>query len=183
MDRAPVPVLASNEDGYYVYENEAARRFLGYEPSEIIGKHLVDLVAYDPPLIMRTFERLKERGHLSGRVRYRHAEGNLREADVNIYGQALTDGMRVFVTLAHPLPTVSTALPGLLDTRMNYGLTEAEMRVLQLMADGFSDEPIAILLGATEEAVAQQVQGVLVKMLAASRTEAAVLALKNHVLL
>ena len=183
MDPAPLPVLALNEDGYYVYENEAVWRFLGYEPGEIVGKHVTDLVAFDPQLILAAFERLKQRGHSSGRVRYRHAEGSLREADVNIFGQVLTDGTRVFVSLVHPLPTVSAALPELLETRVNYGLTDAEMRLLQLMADGFSDEPIAILIGDTEEAVAQQVQGVLRKMKAVSRTEAAVLALKNRVLL
>jgi PAS domain S-box-containing protein len=183
MDHAPLPVMASNEDGYYVYQNAAAQQFLGYEPAEIIGKHLADVLAYDRQLITMTLERLKQRGHLSGRARYRHAEGSLREADVNFFGQALTDGTRVFVSLAHPLPAVSAALPGLLESGTNYGLTDAEMRLLQLIADGFSDEPIAILLGVTQEAVAQQVQGVMAKMMAASRTEAAVLALKNRVLL
>ena len=183
MDRAPLPVFASDEDGYYVYENQAAQRFLGYEPAEIIGKHLADLVAYDPQLILRTLARLKQRGHTSGRVRYRHADGSLREADANVFRQVLTGGMGVFVSLVHPLPTVSAGFPELLETSVNYGLTAAEMRLLQLIADGFSDEPIAILLGVTEEAVAQQVHGVLAKMKAASRTEAAVLALKNRVLL
>jgi len=183
MGRTPVPVLASNEDGYYICENEAAQRFLGYEPAEVIGKHLTDLLAYDPQLIMMTFETLKQRGHMSGRARYRHADGSLCEADVNIFSQVLTNGTRAFVSLAHPLPTLSAGLPELLETRTSYGLTDAEMRVLQLMAEGFSDEPIAILLGSTEEAVALQIQGVLAKLKAHSRTEAAVLALKNRVLL
>ena len=183
MDRAPLPVLALDEDGYYVYANQAAQRFLGYEPAEIIGNHLADLVTDDPQLIAGTFERLKQSNQISARVRYRHAEGSLREADVNIFGYVLTDGIRLFVSLVHPLPTVGGGFPQFLETTAKYGLTDVEMRLLQLMADGFSDEPIAILLGITEEAVAHQVQGVLAKMVAGSRTEAAVLALKNRVLL
>jgi diguanylate cyclase (GGDEF)-like protein/PAS domain S-box-containing protein len=40
VDAAPLPVFALDEDACYVYENEAGRAFLGYEPAELLGKNL-----------------------------------------------------------------------------------------------------------------------------------------------
>jgi len=183
MDTAPLPVLASDQDGCYVYANEAVRRFLGYEPAEIVGKQLTDLIAYDPMMIIASTERLKRQGHLSGLARYRHADGSLREANVNIFGQDLEDGTRLFVTLIHPRQGVGVELPEVMEAGSGYGLNDSEVRVLQLIADGFSDEQMADLLRHTPHEVATEVQGVLAKMNAASRTEAVVRALKTRVIL
>jgi PAS domain S-box-containing protein len=183
MDAARLPVLASNEEGYYVYANDAATRFLAYDQAQIIGKQLTDLIAYDPALIMATSERLKSRGHHSGRARYWHADGSVREADVNIFGQDLADGTRVFVSLIHPLSGISGELPKALQADSGYELNESEMRLLQLIADGFSDEQLAVLIGHTSDEVALEVQGLLTKMTDASRTEAVVRALKASVIL
>jgi PAS domain S-box-containing protein len=183
MDAMPFPILAANEGGYYVYENEAAGRFLGFERAELVGKQLTDLIAYDPTMITATLERLKLQGHLSGRTRYRHADGSLREADVNIFGHDLTDGTRVFVSLIHPLPGVSAEWPEVLQAGSGHELSNSEMRLLHLIAEGFSDEQMGALLGHTSDEVGLQVQGVLTKMTAASRTEAVVRALKTHIIL
>jgi len=182
MDAAPVPVLVSNEDGYYVYQNEAAQCFLGYERSELIGKHLTDLIAYDPQMIERTFAQLKRQGNLSGRARYCHADGSLREADVNIFGQTLDDQTRVFVSLIHPLARAGAASvePQI---SLDLCLTGTELRLLFLLSDGFSDAEVARLLGTSEDSIGREVRVLLTKMNASSRTEAAVLAIKKRVLL
>ena len=183
MDAASIPVFAADEDMHYVYENEAAERFLGYDRTEIIGKRLTDLVDYDPRLTTASFERLRRTGHLSGRVRYRHRDGSLRDAGVNAFEQTLSDGRTVLVSLVHPLHQLRDQLSGVLRGNSEYGFTSDQMRLLHLLADGFSDGPIASLLGHTEGDVAEQVQEIVVTMKVASRTEAVVLALKKHVVL
>jgi len=179
VDGAPLPVYAVNQDAFYVYENEAVRRFLGYE---LIGRQLTDVLAHDPRLVMASFERLKPRGYLSGRARYRHRDGSPRNADVNIFMQNAANETMIFVSLLHPLPGVGPELPRLLEPGIDYGFTTEEMRLLMLISEGFSDEDIGTILTQTSNQVARLVEEVLAKMNAASRTEAAVLAFKNRVI-
>ena len=183
MDAAPLPVFALDEDACYIYENEAGRIFLGYEPAEMAGKHITDLIVYDPGLLMAGFEDLKHKGYFSGGVRYRHRDGGLRDADVNTFGHTLTNSTSVFVALVHPVSAVRWRMPEVLPTNSTYGLTGEQMRLLQLLADGFSDPQIADFLSETRDGVSGQVRALLEKMKAPSRTQAVVLALKSRILL
>jgi len=183
MDAAPLPVFAADEDMYYVYENAAAERFLGYNRAEIVGKRLTDLVIYNPRLTTASFESLRRSRHFSGRVQYKHRDGSLRAADVNAFAQTLPDNTTLRVYLVHPVDSVLGEMTPVLHARSEYGFTSDQMRLLQLIADGFSDEAISVLLGLTEDEVATQIREVLAKMSVASRTEAAVVAIKKGVLL
>ena len=182
MDAAPLPVFALDEDACYVYENEAGRAFLGYGPAELAGKHVTDLIAYDPALLMAAFEDLKRKGYFSGGVQYRHRDGGLRDADVNTFSHTISDGARVFVALVHPVPALRK-MPEFLSASSAYALTGEEMRLLHLLADGFSDLQIADFLTETRAAVSGQVRSLLEKMKAPSRTHAVVLAIKDRILL
>ena len=183
MDVVPFPVFAADEDMCYIYENQAAECFLGYGRAEIIGMRLIDLIVYDPRLTLEYFESTRRTGHSSGSVRYRHRDGSTRDADVNAFTHTLSDQTTVLVALVHPLVSLRADVPKVIRASSAYGFSREEMRLLQLIADGFSDEPIAVLLEQTQEQVAQLVKEVLTKMKASSRTEAAVLAIKNGVLL
>lgn len=181
MDPVSLPVFALDADAYYMYENELAQDLLGYDPVAITEKRITDLIEYDPVLLLSGFEGLRQRGYFSGGVRYRHRNGNLVDADVNTFRQTLTDGRTVFVSLVHPLATAHRRLPEVLQA--SHGLTGEEMRLLQLLADGFSDEQVSQLLGDQEDEIDTQVRVLLEKIHASSRTEAVVLALKKRVLL
>jgi DNA-binding NarL/FixJ family response regulator len=61
-------------------------------------------------------------------------------------------------------------------------LTPAEMVVLQLIASGNANKPIASRLGVTEETVKGRVKSILSKLGANDRTEAAVIGLKRGVI-
>ena len=183
LDAAPLPVFVADEGMYYVYENDAAERFLGYGRAEIIGKRLTDLVVYDRRLTTSPFQNIRRSGHLSGRVQYRHRDGSMRDADVNAFAQSLADDSTVIVSLVHPMHRGPGQAPVVFHSNSDYGFTNDQVRLLQLMADGFSDESITVLLSRTEGEVARQVQEVLAKMNASSRTEAAVVAIKKGVLL
>ena len=103
MDTVSLPVFALDADAYYVYENELAQDFLGYDPVAITEKRITDLIVYDPVLLLSGFEGLRQRGYFSGGVRYRHRNSSLVDADVNTFRQTLADGTTVFVALVHPL--------------------------------------------------------------------------------
>ena len=60
----------------------------------------------------------------------------------------------------------------------DFGLTEREYRVLSLMADGLDDQEITGTLAVSALTVKSDVQAIVSKLGAASRTEAAVRALK-----
>jgi DNA-binding CsgD family transcriptional regulator len=183
MDTVALPVFALDADAYYVYENEQAQDFLGYDPMAITEKHITDLIVYDPALLIAAFDSLKRRGYFSGSVLYRHRNSSLVEANVNTFRQTLGDGTTVFVALAHPLAAVRRRLPEVVQATATHGLTGEEMRLLQLLADGFSDEQISQLLGDHERLIREQIRLLLEKMNASSRTQAVVLALKKRVLL
>jgi DNA-binding CsgD family transcriptional regulator len=68
------------------------------------------------------------------------------------------------------------------DGTHSYELSSEEMRVLKLLADGLSDEQIAAELGVTQRTLEECMAGVLRKMESRSRTEAAVKAIKRHLL-
>jgi len=183
MHMMGLPVFALDADGYYVYENELAQDFLGYEPADIAGRHITDLIVFDPPLLMAGFDGLRRRGYFCGGVRYRHRNGSLVDADVNTFRRTCSDGTPVFVALVHPLAAVRRKPPEVLQPSSEHGFTGEEMRLLLLLAEGFSNEQVARLLSEREDMIDQQVRVLLEKMPASSRTEAVVLALKQHILL
>jgi len=183
MDAAPLPVFALDEDACYIYENDAGRVFLGYEPAEIASKHITDLIVYDASSLMAGFEDLKHKGYFTGGVRYRHSDGGLRDADVNTFAHTLTDGTKIYVALVHPVSAAHWKMPEALPASSAFALTGEQMRLLQLLADGFSDTQIANFLDETPDAVSEQVRALLEEMNVPSRTHAVVLALKDRVLL
>ena len=65
----------------------------------------------------------------------------------------------------------------------DFGLTRREREVLQLVADGRTDQEIAAVLGVSTFTINKHVRAILVKMGAASRTEAAVRAFKVGLIL
>ena len=182
MDNVAVPVFVLNADGYYVHQNQPAQDFLGYAPTAMTGKHITDLIVYDPILLMAGFEGLKRKGYFSGGVRYRHRDGRLVDANVNTFRYAPTDGTSIFITLADPLPGGRPWLPEPVQSS-GHGLTAEEMRLLMLLASGFSDAQIARLQDSDADDVELRVQELLRMLDASSRTEAVVLALKKRVLL
>src|SRR5688572_28871036 len=158
MNTVAVPVFALDVDAYYVYENELAQDFLGYAPGVISEKHITDLIVYDPVLLMAGFQGLKRRGYFSGRVRYKHRNGSLVDADVNTFRQTLADGTTVFVALVHPSTGVRSKLPEVPLEGSEYGLAGEEVRLLQLLAEGLRDAEVARLLGEPEDAIGEQIR-------------------------
>ena len=60
----------------------------------------------------------------------------------------------------------------------DFGLTRRERDVLQIMGDGKTDKEIAVALGVSKFTINKRIRAILMKIGAASRTEAAVRAFK-----
>jgi DNA-binding NarL/FixJ family response regulator len=61
-----------------------------------------------------------------------------------------------------------------------YGLSERELDVLRLMAEGLSDDEIGSTLGITSTMASEHAQTIRAKMGTHSRTETAVRAIRQH---
>ena len=184
MDSAPLPVFAFDQGGLFVYENEVSEDLLGFDPTEVVGKHLSDLIVDETQSLMATFERLKRAQYLSQGVQFKHRNGAFLDAIVNSFGLTLADGTGVFLSLVHRLYGGSSAEHrGLNATSSDAGLNGDEMRLLYLLADDFPNAAIAQLLNEPADVVAHQLNELLHKMHAASRTEAAVIAIKKRFVL
>ena len=184
MDSASLPVFAFDHDGLFVYENEAAEDLIGYDPAEITGKHLSELFIDEAKSLMRDFERLKCKEYLSRGVQFKHRNGTFLDATVNEFGLPFADGTRVFMSFVHRLyGGHSCERKALGIASSDAGLNSGEMRLLYLLADDFSNASIARLLNEPADVVAEQINELLNKMRVATRTEAAVLAIKKRFIL
>ncbi len=77
-------------------------------------------------------------------------------------------------------PDVAAALT---EHSLDEPLTEREMEVLQLIANGHANKEIAAQLSITEEAVKSRVKNILAKLRANDRTHAAMIAVQRGILL
>jgi PAS domain S-box-containing protein len=183
MDSAPVAVLAAGEDGYYVYGNRAAEALLGYDADQLRRTQVADLHEADPAWFEAEFDRFRREQAWSGRVLLRRRRGGAVKVAVNAFVCSLPDGSPEYVCLSHPARPDDPDLERLPCAGFRYGLTSRDIRLLQLVAEGFANKEVASILGLSTAAVDNGLRAVLQKMNASSRTEACVMALKEHIIL
>ena len=183
MDHAPVAVLAAGEDGYYIYGNRAAQNLLDYDMDQLRCTHVSDLHEADPQWFEAEFERLKREQAWSGRLRLRRRRGGVVKVAVNAFVSTLPDGSAKYVCLSRPAAPDDPDLERLPCAGFRYGLTARDIRLLQLVAEGFANKEVASILGISTATVDNGLRAVLQKMNASSRTEACVMALKAHIIL
>ena len=119
----------------------------------------------------------------SGDVRVRRAFKAGAQAYLlkNLLHKDLLDTIRS-VHAGHRIvsPDVAAALA---EHSLDEPLTNREMEVLQLIANGHANKEIAARLSITEEAVKSRVKNILAKLQAKDRTHAAMIAVKRGILL
>jgi PAS domain S-box-containing protein len=183
MDSAPVAVLAAGEDGYYIYGNRTAQNLLGYDMDQLRRTLVADLLEADPQWFEQEFDRFKREQAWSGRLLLRRRSGGVVKVAVNAFVASLPDGGVEYVGLSHPARPDDPDLERLPCTGFQYGLTARDIRLLQLVAEGFANKEVASILGIHTVAVDNGLRAIFQKMNASSRTEACVLALKAHIIL
>jgi PAS domain S-box-containing protein len=182
MDRAPVAVMATNEAGYYVYGNAAAETLLGYPSAELQMHHIAELHAVDPQWFQAELELFRRTCFWNGRVVLRQAGGGLLKVAVNAFVDDLP-GRCVYVCLSRPIPGDPSEIGrGMAAPAFDYPFTPREFAALQLLAEGFGDPEIADVLGIPRALAEPTIAGILRTLNAGSRTEACLIALKQHLI-
>lgn len=81
-------VSVSDENGFIIYTNPAEDRMFGYEPGELIGRHVTALNAYEPPenaaIVERVIADLRTHGRWDGEWRNRRKDGSTFHTRSNI---------------------------------------------------------------------------------------------------
>ena len=181
MDAASVPVVVIDDGGWYVYANDHAQGLLGYERDALLGRHFTELIPLDAEWLEVEFQRLRASGTWRGTLAMLQMNGNLLQVAANAWARnavvSTKAANQTYVSLLHPVagPTSSG------ETRQpdeSYGLTAAELCLVQLMAEGFSDKEIAAVVETSVWTVNKRTSSVLRKLETASRTEACIRALK-----
>jgi PAS domain S-box-containing protein len=177
MAAAHVPVLVKDGQGIYVFANAAAESLLGYDSGEIDGKHIFDLVENERAWLEAEFERFKTDLVWNGNLMFRQQSGGRVLGALNAFSLQAADGA-LYAALVHPLdgnsPLAATRRP----VGASYNLTFSDLRILQLLADNFTDRDIASVLSLSDWAVTREISLTLQKMGVTSRTEACVRAIK-----
>ena len=184
MSRAPVPVLVKNAEGFYIFANSAAEQFLGYGAGQLGGKHIDEISADDPVWLRSEWERFKTEQVWMGTLRFHRPDGALVSACLNAFMATTQSGAGAYIALLRRAPEPPRQLLAQPHhTEPGYDpLTLLQRRLLQLLAEGFSDRDLASILGLTEWAVTQELMLLMQKLRVRSRTAACIAAMKAHLI-
>jgi PAS domain S-box-containing protein len=176
-DHAPTAFLVVDESGSVVAVNRYSCEALGYE-----RKELLDLSVDDLGVSSGVEDLVREKG--IGIIPLRHRDGRtvLVRYEARVVEAA---SLRILVLVAHVLrvlpesATPQEAAARAPRPRDGSTLSRRELEILQLMADGFDNEEISGQLSISLETVKSHVRGVLRKLSARSRTQAAAVGLRR----
>lgn len=171
-DSAPAAFFVLDESGHFVAANRHACTMLGYRRAELLDR-AVDSIAVSAGL-----HRLVNEGEV-GIVPLRHKNGG--SVLVRYEARPAVAGpIRLLVLVAHPRRVLPADAPP--QEEAARGLSQRELEVLQLMADGLENEEISSRLFISRETVKSHVRRVLRKLRARSRTHAVALALRSSLI-
>jgi PAS domain S-box-containing protein len=175
-----------------IYENPSISRILGYQPGEFIGRDTFSVIHPDDmPRVARRLAKMIQNPNDTGshtQCRVRHKDGTWRVVDAvanNLLQDAAVKGI---VVVIHRIGRRQQGEQALAEeavaqaTAEKYRLTESEYRVLTLIARGKSNPQIAEQLVVSSSTVRFHVTGILRKLGVTSRTEAAAVALRRHLI-
>lgn len=182
-------IIVLNQDIELLYESPFAAHLLGYEEEKLIGRDPLGFV--HPDDISRVASILTELAQTPGETksiwgRIKHRDGTWRVLEgiahslvhipavkgIVISVRDITErGREVEKVLGGDTPATVTG---------DYHLTDSEMQVLTLMAEGQSNLQIAERLVLSSSTVRFHVSNILRKLDVASRTEAVALAMRHR---
>jgi PAS domain S-box-containing protein len=172
-----------------IYENPSSARILGYESGEFVGKDALALI--HPDDMFKTAHRLTKLAQTPGyteraQLRVRHKDGTWRVVDVvanNLLHHPAVKGIIVDIReISRRSQDEGARVEAAAASAMakEYHLTESEHRILTLITEGQSNPQIAEQLVISPSTVRFHVSSVLRKLGVTSRTEAAAIAVRRH---
>jgi len=173
-----------------IYENPSISRILGYQPGEFTGRDTFAVIHPDDmPRVARRLAKMIQNPDDTGshtQCRVRHKDGTWRVVDAvanNLLQDAAVKGIVVVIHKIGRRHQGEQALAeeaAALAVATKYRLTGSERKVLTLITEGKSNPQIAEQLVVSPSTVRFHVTGILRKLGVTSRTEAAAVALRCH---
>jgi DNA-binding NarL/FixJ family response regulator len=140
---------------------------------------MLDLLEVGPEWYETEFARFLEQKAWSGNVVLQQASGSRLQTRINAFVGASQDARPIYVAFVHSAVSMEDETAASSLDPGSYGLRHLDLRLLSLMAEGFSDKELAVLLGTSVWTVNRKVHEVIQKLGVSSRTEACVFALKQ----
>jgi PAS domain S-box-containing protein len=190
IETSPDGIVILDSELEVKYENPSISRILGYEPGEFRGKDGFAVIHPDDmPRITRRLAKMIQNpddtgGHAQCRVR--HKDGTWRLVDAVANNLLQNPTVKGIVVVLHKISRRQQDVRALVEEEAvlaatrEYRLTGSEYRVLTLIAEGKSNPQIAEQLVISPSTVRFHVTGILRKLGVTSRTEAAAVALRRH---
>jgi DNA-binding CsgD family transcriptional regulator len=184
MDTAPTSVLVIDTSGNCVYVNSATEIMLGCDAPTLLRKNVLEVISDDGRWLQDQFESLHADGTWSGCLAFKGADDHRVTIAVNAFTFGGRDSRKApYACLL--LTFCSVAVPSGREeapASPHGRLTRRERCVLQLLAEGFADKEIALLLAVSVWTINKAVGSIISKLGAASRTGACILALRSHII-
>lgn len=199
FERAPIMLCVCDRDEVIVAANDRWLQVLGFERSDVIGRHSSEFLGDDARLYMEKilYPRIWSAGRVTNEpIQFAKKNGDLvdvllsgvKETDADGNPQVLvalddvTEQKRLEHALLENSQPAGSAMTARSHAIRSYGLTIREQTILKLLADGKADKEIATELAISPNTVSKHVASILLKMDVSSRTEASVHAVKEGLL-
>jgi len=190
IETFPDGIVVLGSELEVIYENLSISRILGYQPGEFISKDTFAVIHPDDmPRVARRLAKMIQDPDDTGshtQCRVRHKDGTWRVVDVVANNLLRNPTVRGIVVVIHKISRHHQDERALAEeaaasvVAKKYHLTGGEYRVLTLITEGKSNPQIAEQLVVSPSTVRFHVTGILRKLGVTSRTEAAAIALRRH---
>jgi len=191
VESSPDGIVLLGSELEVIYENPSASRILGYAPGEFISKDTLEVIHPDDLSVAarRLTKMIQTPADAIGshaQLRVRHKDGTWRVVDVVANNLLLNPAVKGIIIVIHKIGRRSRDQRSwaeeeeALTLAKEYHLTETEHRVLTLIAEGKSNPQIAEELVVSPSTVRFHVTSILLKLNVTSRTEAATIAVRLH---
>ena len=191
VENSPDGIVVLGSELEVIYENLSAARILGYESGEFVGKDTLGVI--HPEDMFRATHRLTKMIQTVGdtsrshaQLRVRHKDGTWRVVDVVANNLLHNPAVKGIIIVIHKISRHSrderawAEDAAALSMAKEYHLTESEHRILTMIAEGQSNPQIAEQLVVSLSTVRFHVTNILHKLGVTSRTEAAIIAVRRH---
>lgn len=192
VENSPDGIVILGSELEVLYENPSISRILGYESGEFIGKDTFGIIhPEDMPRIARRLTKMIHNPEDTGshaQCRVMHKDGTWRIVDAVANNLLHDPTVKGIIVVVHKIgrhfldgriwPEESAASA----VAEKYRLTESEYKILTLVTEGKSNPQIAEQLVISPSTVRFHVTSILRKMGVISRTEAAAVAVRRHLI-
>jgi len=189
VENSPDGIVILGSELEVIYENPSAARILGYESGEFVDKDALGPIHPDDMFkAAHGLTKLAQTpgGTDRGQFRVRHKDGTWRVIDAvgnNLLHNPAVKGIIVAIReISRRFRDEAAWAEAAAASAMakEYHLTESEHRILTLIAEGQSNPQIAEQLVVSPSTVRFHVSSILRKLGVTSRTEAAAIAVRRH---